>query len=382
MKLFWMEVKRQTTSLTFTIYTLLVMAFVLLNMWPMLARNVAALPTSTNSYDDITAIDFQTRKTNGVGQLRYDYQHNAYVTYPLGFAKTVTLPKADQARVRSLLTQANQAETQATLVKALGQVDRLIGGQSAYGSQNIQGFASRPMTKAEARQDHNLILKKDRISGTFARLFADYAGIVMGILPTVVVIAYCYADRRSRATTSLQSKMTSTWRLVGSRYLASLVTLLMPIFLMGIVLTIQIALHYQGYQIDYLAFFKMTGLWLLPTVMVSSAVGFLSDALFGNFLGFVVQIGWWLSTMMIGARQVAGNYGWLLIPRHNSLHNVAYYEAHLPELLFNRLTYAALAIGFICLAVVLLNLQRGGKFYAINFETLGRVRTQSQRVQH
>lgn len=31
MKLFWMEVKRQTTSLTFTIYTLLVMAFVLLN---------------------------------------------------------------------------------------------------------------------------------------------------------------------------------------------------------------------------------------------------------------------------------------------------------------------------------------------------------------
>lgn len=176
--------------------------------------------------------------------------------------------------------------------------------------------------------------------------------------------------------------MTSTWRLVGSRYLASLVTLLMPIFLMGIVLTIQIALHYQGYQIDYLAFFKMTGLWLLPTVMFSSAVGFLSDALFGNFLGFVVQIGWWLSTMMIGARQVAGNYGWLLIPRHNSLHNVAYYEAHLPELLFNRLIYAALAIGFICLAVVLLNLQRGGKFHAINFETLGRVRTQSQRVQH
>lgn len=160
MKLFWMEVKRQTTSLTFTIYTLLVMAFVLLNMWPMLARNVAALPTSTNSYDDITVTDFQTRKTNGVGQLRYDYQHNTYVTYPLGFAKTVTLPKADQARVRSLLTQANQAETQATLVKALGQVDRLIGGQSAYSSQNIQGFASRPMTKAEARQDHNLILKK------------------------------------------------------------------------------------------------------------------------------------------------------------------------------------------------------------------------------
>ena len=326
MKLFWMEVKRQTTSLTFTIYTVLVLAFVLLNMWPMLARNVAELPTSTIGYDDITATDFQTLKTNGVAQLQYDYQHNTYITYPLGFAKTVTLQKADQASVGSLLAQANQAETQATFVKALGQVDRLIGGQSAYSSQNIQGFASRPMTKAEAQQDHNLILKKDRISGTFARLFADYAGIVMGILPTIVVIAYCYADRLSRALTSLQSKTTSTWRLLGSRYLASLVTLLIPIFLMGIVLTIQIALHYQGYQIDYLAFFKMTGLWLLPTLMVSSAVGFLSYALFGNFLGFVVQICWWLSTMMIGARQVAGNYGWLLIPRHNSLHNVAYYE--------------------------------------------------------
>ncbi|MFK5281529.1 ABC transporter permease, partial [Lacticaseibacillus paracasei] len=93
MKLFWMEVKRQTTSLTFTIYTVLVLAFVLLNMWPMLARNVAELPTSTNGYDDITATDFQTLKTNGVAQLQYDYQHNTYITNPLGFAKTVTLQK-------------------------------------------------------------------------------------------------------------------------------------------------------------------------------------------------------------------------------------------------------------------------------------------------
>lgn len=213
MKLLWMEFKRQTRSLTFVIYTFLVVAFIVMNVWPLLSRNLTTLPKSPASYENITATDYQTLKTNSLDQLHYDYRHNLYTTYPLGFAKQVTLRAADQAKVRQLMTEAEDADTRAPLVKTLAKVDRLLGGQSAYSSQNIQNFAYRRMTKAEVVADQQLIRQRDRVTGAFARLFADIAGIMMGILPTIVAIAFCTADRRHHALAVIQAKAMTTPRL-------------------------------------------------------------------------------------------------------------------------------------------------------------------------
>ena len=148
----------------------------------------------------------------------------------------------------------------------------------------------------------------------------------------------------------------------------------MPVIVIAIALTIQVAVLYQGMSLDYTAIVKMAFIWVLPTLMVSSAVGYLSAAIFGNFIGFGIQIGWWLVTMMAGARRVSGNYGWLLIPRHNSLHNGAYYYAHLNQLLQNRLGYALLALGLMALTAWILAAQRGGKLHALKFRSLRPIR--------
>nr|WP_239097954.1 ABC transporter permease [Lacticaseibacillus rhamnosus] len=369
-----MEFKRQTRSLTFVIYTFLVVAFIVMNVWPLLSRNLTTLPKSPASYENITATDYQTLKTNSLDQLHYDYRHNLYTTYPLGFAKQVTLRAADQAKVRQLMTEAEDADTRAPLVKTLAKVDRLLGGQSAYSSQNIQNFAYRRMTKAEVVADQQLIRQRDRVTGAFARLFADIAGIMMGILPTIVAIAFCTADRRHHASAVIQTKAMTTPRLLLTRYVASLGSLFAPVIAIAIALTIQVAVLYQGMSLDYTAIVKMAFIWVLPTLMVSSAVGYLSAAIFGNFIGFGIQIGWWLVTMMAGARRVSGNYGWLLIPRHNSLHNGAYYYAHLDQLLQNRLGYALLALGLMALTAWILAAKRGGKLHALKFRSLRPIR--------
>ena len=374
MKLLWMEFKRQTRSLTFVIYTFLVVAFIVMNVWPLLSRNLTTLPKSPASYENITATDYQTLKTNSLDQLHYDYRHNLYTTYPLGFAKQVTLRAADQAKVRQLMTEAEDADTRAPLVKTLAKVDRLLGGQSAYSSQNIQNFAYRRMTKAEVVADQQLIRQRDRVTGAFARLFADIAGIMMGILPTIVAIAFCTADRRHHALAVIQAKAMTTPRLLLTRYVASLGSLFAPVIAIASALTIQVAVLYQGMSLDYTAIVKMAFIWVLPTPMVSSAVGYLSAAIFGNFIGFGIQIGWWLATMMAGARRVSGNYGWLLIPRHNSLHNGAYYYAQLNQLLQNRLGYALLALGLMALTAWILAAQRGGKLHALKFRSLRPIR--------
>ncbi len=230
------------------------------------------------------------------------------------------------------------------------------------------------MTKAEVVADQQLIRQRDRVTGAFARLFADIAGIMMGILPTIVAIAFCTADRRHHALAVIQAKAMTTPRLLLTRYVASLGSLFAPVIAIAIALTIQVAVLYQGMSLDYTAIVKMAFIWVLPTLMVSSAVGYLSAAIFGNFIGFGIQIGWWLATMMAGARRVSGNYGWLLIPRHNSLHNGAYYYAQLNQLLQNRLGYALLALGLMALTAWILAAQRGGKLHALKFRSLRPIR--------
>ncbi|KRL11342.1 ABC transporter permease [Schleiferilactobacillus perolens] len=367
MRLFWLEFKRFTTSLAFILYTIVTAVFILLNVWPMIGRGLATPPTSpTAHYELITTTDFHPLKTNALDQLQEAHTDNAYVTYPFGFAKRVTLNAQVQAKVGKLLNQARRIDNRPTLAKTLGHVDQLLGGHSDYAPATLQRFAVRPMTLAEARQDHTLIMRKDRITGAYARLFADIAGIIAAILPTIVIIAYCYIDRRAQVMPTIQAKPMGTLKWLGTQYAASVAGLIIPVIIAALALFGRVTWLYPGVALDYLAFAKAACFWVLPTLMVSTAVGFLSDALFSNFTGFALQIGWWLIVMTIGARQVIGNYGWLLIPRHNTLHNVAYFYAHLSELAINRLGYTILAITLLILTMLLINLQREGKYRGLH----------------
>ncbi|MBZ2200560.1 MAG: ABC transporter permease [Lentilactobacillus hilgardii] len=371
MRLFWLEFKRLTTSLTFLIYAVIVFAFIMLNAWSMVNSHLSKIPQpGSGDYDYIISKDDATLKTNALDQLKLEHHSNEYETYPAGFEKIVSLNKQKQAKVKLILNQAEKARTKAMLARQLQDVDHLLGGHSAYSHQNLQGFSFHPMTRREALHDHQLIMTKDKISGTFARFFADIAGIIVGVLPTIVVISYCYSDRRSKALPNIQAKFTSTGKWLITRYAASLLSLILPVFLTGILFTVKVANLYSHFSINYFAFLQATVFWVLPTLMVSTAVGFLSYAIFANFIGFAIQIGWWLITMTIGARQVSGNYGWLFIPRHNSLHNVAYYYNHLGQLTLNRIGYTLIALALMGLAIVIFNFQRGGKSYAFKFKKI------------
>lgn len=371
MKLFWLEFKRLTMSLTFIIYTIIVVGFIMVNVSPTINNSLLKSPEPNSAgYGDITSTDYRTLKTNALDELSYEHRTNSYVTYPLGFAKTVTLTNKNQHRVDILFQKAKLANNRTALAKELQQVDNLLGGQSSYSPKNLQSFGLREMTRKEALHDYHLIVTKDKRSGSFARVFADIAGVIMGILPTIVVIAYCYSDRRSKAIPVIHAKAMSTFRWLVTRYLATLAALVLPVILVGGLFTIRIALLYQHVQINNFALFQATFFWVLPTLMISCAIGFLSDALFENFFGFVFQTGWWLITMIIGARQVQGNYGWLFIPRYNSLHNVAYYYDHLDQLILNRAGYALLALVLLGITNAILNLKRGGKWHALNLQRI------------
>lgn len=365
MRLFWLESKRLFLSLSFLIYSVLVCSFIVLNVNPLVNRSLATMPTASH-YDAIYASDFQTLKKGVLSQLTDEYNENTYTTYPMGFAKTTSLKSDKRDAMQEQIVALKQASNRRKLNHAVKRVDQLLGGHSGYTTANIVTLARRQMNAKEAKQDYRLIVTRDRISGAFARVFADIAGLIVGILPTVIVIAFCYADRRSRALATVQSKFISSGRRIITQYCASLIVLLLPVLAVAMYFTLRVVGLYPHQAIDLLAFMKATFIWVLPTLMISSAVGFMTYQLFGNFMGFALQIGWWLITTMIGSHRVDGNYGWLLMPRHNSLHNVAYFYDHLNELLVNRASYAVLALIMVGIAILIAQLRKGGLRLALS----------------
>ena len=75
---------------------------------------------------------------------------------------------------------------------------------------------------------------------------------------------------------------------------------------------------------DNLAWLKYDLGWLLPTVMIVISVGMLCTELTETAAGVFVQAAWWFISLMTGATGLSGgNYGWNLIPRHNTEMNYA-----------------------------------------------------------
>lgn len=359
MRLLWLESKRLFCSFAFLIYSLLVCSFIILNVNPIVNQSLATMPTP-NHYDELSATDFHTLKNGTLNQLNTEFTTNSYTTYPLGFSKSISLTPHKRLKMHTQITKLQRTTNRKAFEATLVHVNKLIGGNSAYTPNNVPALARRQMTPNEAQHDYQLILTADQISGTFARFFADITDLIIGILPTIIVLTFCYADRRSHVTASIRSKHTSCGRRLITQYTASLLVLLFPVIVMGLYFTLRILSLYPHHTLDLFAFIKVILIWILPTLMITSAVGFLTYQLFGNFAGFALQIGWWLTTIMIGSHRVAGYYSWLLMPRHNSLHNVAYFYDHITELLINRTVYTLLALILISIAVSIAQQRNGG----------------------
>ena len=54
-----------------------------------------------------------------------------------------------------------------------------------------------PATYEEAMEEYNSFLYDDKITGGYARLFGDYMGIALGILPVFLVVTRELRDRRA-----------------------------------------------------------------------------------------------------------------------------------------------------------------------------------------
>lgn len=316
--------------------------------------------------------------------LWWEFTVNQYTTYPIGLYKIVHLNETEKEQMAQILSRLNGVDktkllespeempplreglTYEEFKRCMDEADRLLGGGSEYAPNSLIGFGTEDITYEEAKVEYQLVRDKDKFTGGYARLFCDYAGaIVLSILPVFLAIVLCLKDRRARMEELIYSRRASSWKIVWVRYAAVLASVMLPVILLSYYSNMKVWGLYKGLKLDYLAPLKYDFGWLLPSVMVTAALGMLLTELTGTPAAAAVQCLWWFMDINAGYKDVQSSYALLrLAPRHNaginSRFRITDFLGNFNRLVQNRLLMAGIALALVALTVCVYEWKRRG----------------------
>lgn len=198
------------------------------------------------------------------------------------------------------------------------------------------------------------------IEGAYARLFCDYMGIVLAIMPVFCAVALTYLDRRYRMQDLVYTRKISSAKLVFTRYAALVLTMIIPAAVTVIIADFALSGYYPEYSLNLSVIPKLAAIWLIPNIMLAAAVGILITELSSPILAIFVQGTWWV-TSLTGSTTLKGDISWFtLICRHNSLYDEDLFFADLNKFIFNRIFYTLFSLVLTALAALVFELKRRG----------------------
>lgn len=334
-----------------------------------------------------------------LAMLADDYEANEYTAYPVGFYKNVTLNEKKQEIIHQVLKECTGLEegyadavqfeeeagtenevqkilegfgvgrlaaapslTYERFLELMGQVDELLGGGTDYDPETVETNAVEPMTYEEALEVYEASLNTDHISRGYARLFCDYMGIILALLPVFLAVTRSIRDRRAQVGEVIYVRKASSAAVVLSRYLACVVMVGLPVLLLSFMPLFQCIYYGKslGVSVDNLAFVKYFFGWLLPTIAVVTAMGFFVTELTNGPVAILFQGVWWLVSVFFNFQKLVGGVGWNLVPRFNSDQETAVWLSVFPQMVKNRIFYSLLTVVLTAATVGIYQLKRKG----------------------
>lgn len=244
------------------------------------------------------------------------------------------------------------------------QVEDLVGAGSNYSMDSLMTYYGNvEMTYQEALAEYHKTIYDDRISRAFARLFCDFLSRSLGLYPVFVAVLFWMRDKRNRMNELIYPKTKASWKLIWTRYTALLTAVMLPVFLLSLESLVPLVQYSvkAGISIDHLAFLKYILWWLLPTAMVSTAVGTVLTVFTDTPVAIVVQGVWWLIDS--GVTGLSGDVNWFtLMVRHNTLRGSELIQEDFLMLWANRGILVLLSVILLILTCVIYEKKRGGKW--------------------
>lgn len=351
---------------------------------------------SYGEYGSVETDDEQVIMSAALGELAWGYYYEHFTTYPVGFAKDIALSTAEKDEIAEILKtttgmEAKEIEkdiekfykdrdmesewtpytvkplesvTYESFLQQMKRVEKILGAGSYFSVEQMTSVHV-PMEYEDAEQAYKDLTEKDGYTGAFLRLFCDYMGIMLAIIPVFVVATRILRDKRAGMQELVFTRKASSVSVVGSRFLALVSMEFLPVVLLSVMPMTDCMLYAKetGLHLDYLAFLKYDFGWLLPTILAVTALGLFVTELTESALAILVQGVWWFVSLQTGiAGMDGGAYGWNLIPRHNTVMNYRGFAEGFSQLVYNRLFYVVLSIVLTAAAMWVYEQKRKGRF--------------------
>lgn len=401
--LFIKECRKIIFSLTFIIYCIAVFAMYVTQFHSDAKEPIQKPVPGRDDYGTIIKEVPEILMPAAIDSLVSEYLSGSFTAYPYGFYKVVHPKEKDKIRIAEIITELSGITPEELdsfegfepggyymdengyvtyfepnipevtisenlsyeqFRKLMNEVDKIIGGGSNYSDNNIVGnFSCVPKSYEDALAEYEQFINEDNITGAYARLYCDYLGIVLSILPVFVAVALANLDRKSRMEQLAYSRKISSAKLIFTRFFALVSVLLIPVIITAFIAYARVKGVYPDNALDSTAFFRYMVFWLVPNIMTASAVGMLITEIASGLAAIFVQGAWWFSSTLASTDGLTGSIGkFTLVMRHNSLSGYDSFNAQWSNITFNRIFFTVLSILAIALTAFIYELKRRGVF--------------------
>lgn len=399
--LFFKECKKVIFSLTFVIYAATVFAMYF-TQFDTDGREQLRKPRESDEYYGTIAKEVpEILMPAAAEKLVDEYLSGEFAAYPYGFYKNVRLSKNKKEKLAAVITEitgisaaeldsfedyeqggyimdgngsityieANIPEinipgslTYERFRELMRKADKIIGGGSKYSDEFIVGnFSLIDKTYEDALAEYELFLNEDKITGAYARLYCDYLGIDLAILPVFAAAALAGLDKRSGMEQLVYSRKISSAKLIFTRYFALVTVMLIPMIITASIALFKVKSLYQGFDTDDTAIFRYAAIWLIPNILTASAVGMLVTEILSGLVAVFVQGAWWFMSIFASTGGLTGSIGkFTLVMRHNNLLKADVFASEWDNIVFNRIFFTLLSISMVALTAVIYELKRRG----------------------
>lgn len=405
--LFFKECKKVFFSLTFIIYIATVFAMYF-TQFHNDGREPLRKPSPSDEYYGTVAREVpEIMMPEAVEGLVGEYLSGSFSAYPYGFYKNVRLSEKKKTRLAEVITElsgltADELDNfedyseggyvmseggsivyqEATIPEIkipsdltyehfrelMREADKIIGGGSRYSDEFIVGnFSLVEKTYEDALAEYERFLYDDKITGAYARLYCDYLGIDLAVLPVFVAAALAGLDKKSGMEQLVYSRKISSARLVFTRFLALVTVMLIPVIITSVIAYFDIKKIYPGEPLDNFAFFRCAAYWLVPNILVSVAVGMLVTEIMSGIIAIFVQGAWWFMSIFSSAGGLTGEIkAFTLVMRHNNLLKADVFAMEMKTIIFNRIFFTVLSIVLVTLTAIIYGMKRRGIFNGLS----------------
>ena len=406
--LFIKECKKVMFSLTFLVYFITVLAMYFTQFHSDSGRQQPPVEGS-GDYGMVAKEVPEIMIPAAVESLVGEYLSGSFTAYPYGFIKYVKLTENKKMQLAAIISEVsgitmqelNSFEgfeqggyimdengdflyqepvipeinipedlTYAHFRELMKEADQIIGGGSRYSDDFIVGNFSRvPQTYEDALAEYEQFVNEDKITGAYARLYCDYLGIDLAILPVFVAVALANLDKKSRMQQLAYGRKISSAKLIFTRFIALVAVMMIPVVLTAVIANNMVNRLYPDYAVDRLAIYRTAALWLVPNIMAASAVGMLVTEFSSGLIAIFVQGAWWFASIFASTGGLTGRIGrFTLVMRHNSLMKCDIFYAQWDNIVFNRIFFTVISLIAIALTAFIYEQKRRGIFNGFSLQ--------------